>query len=120
MDRTSVHDALPLSPVEFPVLLVLAEEELYGYAIVKAIQERSAGSVRLASGNLYPVLDRLLGRGWIRELDAREVEGKDGRRRYYTLTPTGRDVLAAEAERLRHAVATAARLGVVPAAGEGA
>lgn len=111
--RGTPEEALPLSPLEFSVLLVLSDAPLYGYAIVKAIGERWAGSVRLASGNLYQILDRLLGRGWIREMDRREAPGADGRRRYYELTPAGRAVVAAEADRLRELVRSAARMGVI-------
>ena len=72
---------LPLSPLDLSVLLVLAEEESYGYGIATAIAARSAGAIRLAPGNLYQVLDRLLEREWIRELTKRELPegfGADG------------------------------------------
>lgn len=95
---------LPLSPLDLSVLLVLAEEESYGYGIAKAIAARSAGAIRLAPGNLYQVLDRLLEREWIRELTKRELPagaGADGRRRYYAITAAGRAAARAEALRLR-------------------
>lgn len=108
-------EELPLSPLDFSVLLVLAEEASYGYGIVKAIAEHSAGSVRLAPGNLYQVLDRLLERAWIRELDPSELpDVADGRRRYYTITEVGRAVAAAEARRLQAMLPTAIRLDLVP------
>ncbi len=96
----------------------MVEGDSYGYGIVKAIAERSAGSVRLAPGNLYQVLDRLLERAWIRALDPNELPGDaDGRRRYYAITELGRAVTAAEARRLQAMLPTAIRLDLVPAKG---
>lgn len=92
----------PLSPVEFSVLLVLESGASWGYGIVKGIAERTSGGIRLAPGNLYQVLDRLLARGWIREVAAPAGEsGGDARRRWYGLTGAGRSALRAEAVRLR-------------------
>lgn len=109
-------EELPLSPLDFSVLLVLAEGASYGYGIVKAIAERSAGSVRLAPGNLYQVLDRLLEKAWIRESDSSELpDAADGRRRYYAITEVGRAMAAAEARRLQAMLPTAIRLDLVPA-----
>lgn len=117
-DERNLTDELPLSPLDFSVLLVLAEGASYGYEIVKAISERSAGSVRLAPGNLYQVLDRLLEKAWIRESHPSELpDGTDGRRRYYTITDDGRSVAAAEARRLQAMLPTAVRLDLVPAKG---
>lgn len=117
-DERDLTDALPLSPLDFSVLLVLAEGASYGYGIVKAMAERSAGSVRLAPGNLYQVLDRLLERAWIRELRESELpDGADGRRRYYAVTEAGRAVAAAEARRLQAMLPTAVRLDLVAAKG---
>jgi DNA-binding PadR family transcriptional regulator len=111
-------DELPLSPLDFSVLLVLAEGASYGYGIVKAIAERSAGSVRLAPGNLYQVLDRLLDKAWIRDLHRSELPDEaDGRRRYYAITEVGRAVAAAEARRLQAMLPRAARLDLVPTKG---
>jgi DNA-binding PadR family transcriptional regulator len=110
-------DMLPLSPLDFSVMLLLEEDgAAYGYGIVKGIAEQSRGAVRLAPGNLYQVLDRLLGRGWIRELTARERPADaDGRRRYYGLTAQGSAALRAEAARLRAVMPTIERLDLLPA-----
>lgn len=106
---------LPLSPLDFSVMLVLAGGPNYGYGIVKALEAESAGSIRLAPGNLYQVLDRLLSREWIRELDTRELEsGADGRRRYYAIMDGGTAAVRAEGARLRAMMPTLARLDLVP------
>lgn len=104
---------LPINPVEFSILLVLQENEAsWGYGIVKAIAAATHGAIRLAPGNLYQILDRLLGRGWIRQVPA--APGEDSRRRYYGLTKDGRAAVRAEAGRLRALMPTLARMDLVP------
>ncbi|HEX9887827.1 MAG TPA: PadR family transcriptional regulator [Longimicrobiales bacterium] len=100
----------PLSPTDYHVLLVLADADQYGYAIMKAIEEESGGVVRPEIGSLYRVLARLMGEGMVEEADA-PAEAPDvhrGRpRRYYRLTARGRQVLAAESVRLDQVMALA-------------
>src|SRR5262245_30943522 len=94
---------LPLTPALFQVLLALADGDKHGYAILKEVEERTGGRVRLSTGTLYGIVKRLLADGMIRESAA----GSDDRRRAYRLTPFGRRVALAEAERLRELVANA-------------
>lgn len=112
-----IAEHLPLKPLDFSILLVLARQDSYGYGIVQAIAERSAGGVRLAPGNLYPVLDRMIQAGLIREAGRRSRAGDDRRRRYYAITPLGRRIAEAEAERLRAMVGTAQDLDLLPSEG---
>jgi DNA-binding PadR family transcriptional regulator len=93
----------------FLVLAALAGEPLYGYGIIQAVAELSDGRVQLRAGTLYPALDRLSSDGLI-ELAREEVV--DSRlRRYYRLTESGAQRLAADIERQRrNAEAAAARL----------
>ena len=49
------------APVDFLVLLTLADRELHGYGIVAEISDRTEGRMRLVPGNLYAVLQRLQG-----------------------------------------------------------
>lgn len=110
----SQPDALPLKPVEVHVLLVLAEGERHGYGIVKEIEVRSEGRVRLEPGNLYRHVRRLADAGWVAPAERRSVDDDDAsrRRRYYRITSEGRRVLAAEAARMRRlADAVEAELG---------
>jgi DNA-binding PadR family transcriptional regulator len=89
----------------FLTLTALADGSQHGYGIIAKVSEISAGRVRLRAGTLYAALDRLRADGLV-GVDREEITG--GRlRRYYRLTPGGREVLAAEAARL-HAHATAA------------
>ena len=92
----------------FHVLLALAGEDLHGYAILKEVGLRTAGKVRLSTGTLYGIIKRLLSDGLIAELRARPAEREDDeRRKYYRLTPLGRQVAAAEAERMEQALVQA-------------
>ena len=108
------EDFLPLKPVDLMVLLTLADKELHGYGIVAEIHERTEGRMRLVPGNLYAVLQRLQARGLLDEADRRPVsEGDDQRRRYYAMTPLGRRVVSAEAERLRGLVGMAEAMELI-------
>lgn len=98
----------PLTPAMFHVLLALAGDDLHGYAILKEVELRTAGKVRLSTGTLYGIIKRLLNDGLILELRARPADAHDDeRRRYYRLTPRGRQVATAEAERMDEILAVA-------------
>jgi len=99
----------PLTPVEFHVLLSLADGARHGYAILQDVGDRTGGQIRLRTGTLYTVIKRMLDGGWIDESDARRRDDEDERRRYYRLTPLGRQVLTTEARRLQDLVAIARR-----------
>lgn len=99
---------LPLTPALFHVLLALAEEDRHGYAILKEVELRTQGEVRLSTGTLYGIMKRLLSDGLISELRHRPAPSQDDeRRRYYRLTPLGRAVAQAEAARMEKVVALA-------------
>jgi DNA-binding PadR family transcriptional regulator len=88
---------LPLTPALFHVLVALADGDRHGYAIMKEVEQLTAGAVRLSTGTLYGIIRRLLADGLIRELPVRRGEE---RRRSYALTSFGRDVARAEVARL--------------------
>lgn len=101
------RDFLPLRPVEFLLLLALAEQEQHGYGLTQEIAARTDGAVQLEPGNLYKVLKRLVADGLIEGADHRPVaELENERRRYYRLTRLGARVAALEAERLEALLAT--------------
>ena len=97
-----------LTPAMFHVLLALGDGEKHGYAILKEVEERTDGEVRLSTGTLYAIIKRLLIEGAIQECRNRPpAEEDDQRRRYYRLTPIGRQAATEEAERMERLVATA-------------
>jgi len=97
----SPADHLPLTVPVFQILLSLADRDLHGYAIIQDIRARTDGEVRLTASTLYAAIKRLLAGGLIEELDERPDPAlDDARRRYYRITPFGRDVARQEARRL--------------------
>ena len=102
---------LPLAPLDFQILTLLAGRELHGYGIVQAAAESFPDQPALEIGSLYRIISRLLDDGMIREVDPPPADPGDRRvRRYYTITPLGRRVARAEAERLRAMLASPAAL----------
>src|SRR5438876_2275786 len=99
---------MPLRPVEFHILLTLAGEERHGYAILQEVAALTDGELQLEPGTLYRALHRMLRDGWVVESARRPAaDPDDERRRYYRITPAGRRVASAEAERLWRLVAVA-------------
>ena len=77
------------------VLQLLSERPMYGYEIAAALSARSQGIFALGQGTLYPLLYSLQAKGLIGV--ARDEASPDGRlRRYYKLTPAGRERLAGD------------------------
>src|SRR5215470_7227016 len=104
---------LPLTAPVFNVLLALADEAKHGYAILKEVEERTNGKVKLSSGTLYAIIKRLLKDGLIDEIEDRRVQA-DERRRYYRLTRLGRRVAEAETWRMEKLVRTAQEKRLIP------
>lgn len=74
------------------VLGILAEEESYGYAILKQVSERSDGRLEWTEGLLYPLLHRLERLGYVESTWRVPTGGR--RRKYYSITDEGRAELA--------------------------
>ena len=102
------RDLLPLTPAVLNILLALADGERHGYGIMREVEGRTGGEVRLGPGTLYGSIKRMLADGLIEESDERpDPKMDDQRRRYYRITDYGRRVAGAEAERLSSLVAMA-------------
>lgn len=111
--------AHPLTATVFHVLVVLADESLYGYAIMKAVERESGGTVSPEIGSLYRILARLVGEGFVEEADApvgATVEHRGRRRRYYRLTTEGRLAVTEESRRLRDVLELARERRLLPEA----
>ncbi len=90
-----------LPPLTEPVLLILlslSEHPRHGYAILKDVEEVSAGRVVLSTGTLYGALRRLLVDDWIERF---EEDDTSRGRQAYRLSPKGRRTLQAEISRLK-------------------
>lgn len=96
-----VDSMLPLSAPMFHILIALGDEAMHGYAVMQGIDERSGGQVRLLPGTLYSTIKKMLALQLLEEVDApADAESEDARRRYYRATGFGREVRAAETDRL--------------------
>ncbi|HKB12596.1 MAG TPA: helix-turn-helix transcriptional regulator [Vicinamibacterales bacterium] len=104
---------LPLSPQQFHILLALSDGRRHGYGIIRDVEERTAGALRLGTGTLYTALGRLEDLELVGESARRAAAPDDDeRRKYYRLTPLGRAVLQAETDRLDALVRHARRKGI--------
>ena len=90
------------------VLAILAEDESYGYALLKRVRELSGGELEWTDGMLYPLLQRLGRLGYVTTEWRTSPEGR--RRNYCSITDEGR---AALAEQQRQWVAVTRALGGV-------
>ncbi len=94
-----------LSPASYQILLALAVNDRHGYLIRKAVEQQTAGAVKLGPATVYAAIRRLEDEGLIEESPRRpDADLDDERRRYYRLTRTGRAALRAETERLQATV----------------
>jgi transcriptional regulator len=84
------HD-LKKGSTELLILALIEARPRHGYEIGKLIEARSNGRLTFRIGSLYPVLVRLEDRGFI---TGKWIEkAGERRRRFYRLTPAGREVL---------------------------
>ena len=93
---------LPLRATDLHILLSLADGDGYGYAIIKEVEERTEGAVRLKPGAFYRILSEMLRQGLVEERQGSDETGvaTDKRRRYYGITVLGRNVARAELARM--------------------
>lgn len=85
---------------EMIVLALLEEHDHHGYELVRLIEERSGGGLTFNFASLYATLYKLEERALLR---GRWVErAGQRRRRYYRITPAGRQALAAQRQEWQH------------------
>ena len=92
-------DGLPPGTLVMLILRVLAAQPLHGYAIAQRIAILSAGQLSVEEGSLYPALQKLLLKGWVKASAAVSETGRAVRE--YRLTPSGRKQLAVQQETYR-------------------
>jgi PadR family transcriptional regulator, regulatory protein PadR len=92
---------LPLvqGTLDLLVLGTLTPTPRHGYGIATEVHRRTGGALAVEDAALYQALHRLEGQGLV-EAEWRPSEN-NRRARYYTLTPTGRKRLRAEAANWR-------------------
>jgi PadR family transcriptional regulator PadR len=95
MGRDAKSDLLP-GTLELLILRTLTAGEMHGYGIAQRVKALSGNVLEVGESSLYPALQRLLLKGWVRaEWGASE---NNRRARYYTLTAAGRKQMAVERE----------------------
>jgi DNA-binding PadR family transcriptional regulator len=113
--RADVEALLPLPTATFHILMAVAEEDRHGYAILRDVEQRTGGAVKLSAGTLYRSIQRMLEQGLLLETRDRPApEDDDERRRYYRITPFGTSVARAEATRLASLLKLARASGFEP------
>lgn len=82
--------------LELLVLKTLSLAPLHGWGIAQRIEQMSSDVFRVNQGSLYPALQRMLRKGWIKS--EWRVTENNRRARYYLLTALGKRHLEAERE----------------------
>ena len=85
---------LPRGTLELMILKVLSLDPMHGWGIIKRIQQLSQDVFQVNQGSLYPALQRLKKKGWIRS--EWQMTENSRRARYYALTEAGRGKLGEE------------------------
>ncbi len=90
-----MRDPIPPGTLDMLILRTLAGAgSLHGFEIAEAIQRVSANVLQVEEGSLYPALQRMLIKGWIRGEWSKTAENR--RARYYQITASGRRALERE------------------------
>jgi PadR family transcriptional regulator PadR len=106
MDRRT---EVPPGTLYMLVLKTLARlGPMHGYGIAQYIQQTTNDVLQVEEGTLYPALQRMLIKGWVKAAWRRTEHNR--RARYYTLTPAGRGQLTAEIRQFEHAMAAIRRV----------
>jgi PadR family transcriptional regulator PadR len=78
------------------ILSLLDKEPMYGYEIIKKIQDKSNGVFSLKEGTLYPILHTLEGENHVESFWDESLEGR--KRKYYRITISGEKLLKEKKE----------------------
>ena len=93
MGKEIASELLP-GTLDLLILKALAQGQMHGYAVAQYLKDVSDEVLQVGESSLYPALQRLLLKGWVKaEWGASE---NNRRARFYTLTAAGRKQLAAE------------------------
>lgn len=90
------------------ILQTLTRGDMHGYGIAQYIQEISDDVLQVEEGSLYPALQRLLVKGWVKAEWG--MSDNNRRARYYTLTASGKKQLGIEAENFERMIQAIARV----------
>jgi PadR family transcriptional regulator, regulatory protein PadR len=90
------------------VLKTLSVQAMHGYAIAQHIERLSGDVLRLQEGTLYPALQAMEMKGWVKS--EWRLSPTKRRARYYTITAAGRKQLATETREFDEMIAAVSRV----------
>ena len=93
MTRPEKRDLLP-GLLDLLILKSLSVQPMHGYGIAQYLQRASADVIRVQEGSLYPALQRMRQKGWIKA--EWRTTPNNQRARYYRITAAGKRQLGAE------------------------
>jgi PadR family transcriptional regulator len=103
------RDELLPGTLHLLILRTLARNgEMHGYEIAKSIQQISRDVLQVEEGSLYPALQRMLIKGWVKAEWGATAENR--RARYYKLTPVGKKQMEMETEQFERVIGAIARV----------
>src|ERR1700739_2740260 len=108
-DSDEQPDETPPGTLYILILKALAvRSRLHGYEIAEHIQKSSDDVLQVEEGSLYPALQRMLIKGWVKAEWG--VTAGNRRARYYTLTPDGKKQLGIETSQFERVMGAIARV----------
>ena len=90
---------LPPGTLDMLTLRVLLAAPLHGYAIAQRIHDLSETELTVEEGSLYPALQKLLLKGWVKASPSISETGRSVRE--YRITPAGKKQLESELDEYR-------------------
>jgi transcriptional regulator len=93
MARETKRDLLP-GTLDMLILSTLSTQAMHGYGIAQHIQRLSRDVLRVEEGSLYPALQRMRQKGWIKAEWGQTPNNQ--RARYYTITALGKKQLGVQ------------------------
>jgi PadR family transcriptional regulator PadR len=109
-EAIKVHkDEIPPGTLYMLILRTLTRNgELHGYEIAESIERISNEVLQVEEGSLYPALQRMLLKGWVKAEWG--VTSENRRARYYRLTPLGRRQMELEVSQFERVMQAIARV----------
>ncbi|MEX2572045.1 MAG: PadR family transcriptional regulator [Gemmatimonadota bacterium] len=105
---TDARGEVARGALELLVLKTLLHEPMHGWGVSQLIQQHSEGVLEVNQGSLYPALQRLEEKGWIRSEWGTTENNR--RARFYSLTERGRAALTKETASWRRYVGAVDRI----------
>jgi len=108
-DPDGDHDEIPPGTLYLLILKSLAVRgRLHGYEIAEFIENCSEDVLQVEEGSLYPALQRMLIKGWVKAEWG--VTAGNRRARYYTLTSDGKKQLSVELSQFERVMGAISRV----------